>query len=56
MITQEESWALSILTTTAINAQAELQRVISARDAYIKLLEKKYKAIFNPTSGEFKEK
>lgn len=55
MISQEETWALSILTATAQNQQAELQRVMAARESYIKLLEDKYKATFDPQTGQFKE-
>ena len=53
---QEELWALNVLTNSAQNAQNELQRTIAARQAYIKLLEDKYKATFDQTTGQFIEK
>ena len=56
MITQEEQWALNVLTQAAVNAQAELQRLVAAHKAYIKLLEDKYKAVFNQQTGQFKPK
>ena len=54
MITQEELWALNALTAVATNAQAELERVVAARQAIIKLLEEKYKSTFNEQTGQFK--
>ena len=56
MITQEELWALNVLTATTSNAQAELQRMIAARQAHVKLLEGKYNAIFNEQTGQFEPK
>lgn len=53
-LTQEEIWAFNVLNSSAQNAQAELQRAIAARDAYIKLLENKYEATFDPQSEQFK--
>jgi len=53
MITQEELWALNVLTAAATNAQAELQRLVAARQSHIKLLEDKYRATFNEQTGQF---
>lgn len=53
---QEEIWTFNILNVTAQNAQAELQRVVAARVSYIKLLESKYSATFDETTGKFNEK
>lgn len=56
MITQEEQWALNILTGSAVNAQQELSRVVAARNSYIKSLEEKYNAVFNLTTDKFEAK
>jgi hypothetical protein len=56
MVTQEELWALNVLTQTASNVQTELQRLIAARQSIIKLLEDKYEATFNEKMGQFTEK
>ena len=53
---QEETWALNIITAQTVNAQSELQRCIAARDSLIKLLEKKYKTIYNPETAKFEPK
>lgn len=55
-ITNAELWAFNVLNNTINNAQGELQRAIASRDAYIKLLEDKYNAEFDPKSGQFKPK
>ena len=55
-ISQEEQWALNILTQAAVNAQAELQRLVAARNSNIKLLEDKYNATFNQQTGQLNEK
>ena len=55
-LTKEEIWASSILNSQISNTQAELQRAIAAKDAYIKLLENKYDAVFDSKSGVLKEK
>ena len=55
-LTQEEVWAFNILEGSAKNAQAELQRMIAARDSYIGLLEGKYNATFDPKTGQFELK
>ena len=52
-ITPEELWVLNVLSSTQANALGELQRCLSAREAYIKLLEDKYKAEFNAATGTF---
>jgi len=56
MITQEEQWALNVLTQAAVNAQAELQRLVAARNSSIKLLEAKYDATFDQQTGQFEPK
>ncbi len=53
MITQEEKWALNILTASAAESQQELQRRMAARNSYIKDKEEKYNAVYNPVTGEF---
>ncbi len=53
-ITDGEMWAFNGLNALATNAQAELQRTLQARQAYVELLEAKYNAGFNPTTGELK--
>ena len=50
-LTQEEIWASNILKNQIESNKAELQRTLAAQDAFIKLLEQKYNATFNPTSG-----
>ena len=55
-LTQEEIWAFNIINTTVSNVQAELQRQASAQQAFIELLEIKYVAKFNPTTGQFEPK
>jgi len=54
MIAQEELWALNALTAVTTNAQAELERVVAARQAIIKLLEDKYNSTFDEQLGQFK--
>jgi len=55
-LTQEEVWTFNILEGSAKNAQAELQRMVAARDSYIALLEGKYNATFDPKTGELEPK
>jgi len=55
-ITNAELWAFNVLNNTVNNAQAELQRAIASRNAYVKLLEDKYNAEFDPESGQLKSK
>jgi len=52
-ITNAEVWALNMLNGGVDNAQAELQRAIAARGSYISLIEGKYRAKFDPDTGEF---
>lgn len=54
--TQEEIWAFNILNANTQKVQEELQRCIAAQQSYIKLLEKKYKAVFNPQTGTLESK
>ncbi len=55
-LAQEELWAFNILEAQIRNVQEELQRDIAARDSYIKLLEGKYEAVFNPAKGQLEPK
>ena len=55
-ISQEEMWAFNILDGQVRSNMTEAQRAQDARDSYIKLLELKYNAVFNPKKGTFKEK
>jgi len=55
-IIQEEAWAFNIIQSNLTNAQAEMQRLIAARDAFIKLLETKYDLKFDPIRGELVSK
>ena len=50
-ITQEETWALNILNNAIRTSQQELQRVLSARVAYMETLGIKYDATYNPATG-----
>lgn len=54
-ITQEESYALSILTVSVTNVNNELQKQLAGRQSMIKLLEDKYKAKFDEIKGIFNE-
>ena len=49
-ITNAEQWALNVLTGTLDSAGQELQRAIAAKQAYIKLLEGKYGAEYDPAT------
>lgn len=51
-ITEAEGWAFNVLNGAAQNAQAELNRTIAARASFIQLLETKYNATFNSTTGQ----
>jgi len=51
-ITEAEVWALNLLTGSIANAEAELGRLVAARNAYVALLENKYGANYNPLTGE----
>lgn len=53
MITNAELWALAELSNSVKLAQKELEMKMCAKDATVKLLEGKYNARFNPTTGEF---
>ena len=52
-ITNAEVWALNVLSGSVSNAQDELERAIAARGSFITLIEGKYKAKFDPDTGEF---
>ena len=53
--TEQEIFAFNVLNNTCTNAQAELNRAIQGRTAYIELMENKYKAKYDPMTGQFKE-
>lgn len=53
---EAEVWAFNLLNSSVTNAEAELNRTVAARSAYVKLLESKYSAVFNPLTGEFTAK
>jgi len=55
-ISQEELWGFNVLDGQVRNIMTETQRLQAARDAYIKLLELKYNATFDPKTGTFEEK
>lgn len=55
-ITQEEVWGFNILDGQVRSNMIETQRSQAARDAFIKLLERKYKAIFNQETGTLEPK
>lgn len=52
-LAQEEIWTFNILNASAVTAQAELQRVVAARNNYVKLMEGKYNTNFDAATGEF---
>lgn len=51
--TEQEIYAFNVLNGTCANAQAELNRTIEARQAYIELMETKYQATFDAATGAF---
>lgn len=51
-----EVWAFNVLNNSVANAQAELNRAIAARGAYITLLENKYDATFDQATGQLNPK
>lgn len=55
-LAEAELWAFDTLNTSVLNVQRDLQKAIAARDAYLKLLESKYDAVFNPDSGALEPK
>jgi len=54
--TQQEMYAFNVLNGTCNNSQAELNRTVQSRDAYIELLELKYGATYDPMTGTFQPK
>ncbi len=52
-LTQEELNAINLLGAQAQQAQTQLTQIQAAQMSVIKLLEKKYKAIFNKETGQF---
>ena len=55
-MTQEEMWGLNGLNSLVQNTQAELQRQVKATEAFIKLLEIKYDAVYDPLTGKLEPK
>ncbi|MCW4048227.1 MAG: hypothetical protein NWE89_00690, partial [Candidatus Bathyarchaeota archaeon] len=55
-LTQEEVNAINIIAAQAQNLQAQLNQVLAAQKAVVTLLEKKYKAKFNPETGQLEGK
>jgi len=53
---QEDIWAFNIINTSTKNAQDELNRILAARDSFIKMLEQKYNADFDAQTGQFNKK
>lgn len=51
-----EVWAFNVLNSSVNNTKAELDRAIAARDAYIRLLESKYDAVFDQATGQLNPK
>ena len=51
-LTQDEVNAINIIAAQAQNLQAQLNQVLAAQKAVVALLEKKYKAKFNPETGQ----
>jgi len=52
-LTQAELTCFNIINAHLQSSQAEVQRTLLAQSSYIQLLEIKYKATFNPETGEF---
>lgn len=53
-LTQDEVNAINIIAIQAQNLQAQLNQTLAAQKALIALLERKYKAMFDPESGQLK--
>ena len=51
-LTQDEVNAINIIAAQAQNLQAQLNQTLAAQKAIVALLEKKYKAKFNPQTGK----
>ena len=49
--TKDEIYAFNVLNGTCEKNQQELNQSIQARDAYIKLMEIKYQAKYDPMTG-----
>jgi len=52
---EQDVWLLNSVGANVNDAQQVLQRMAAAQASLIQLLEKKYKAKFNPQSGQFEE-
>ena len=55
-LSQAEMDAINIIAMQAQSLQAKLNQATGAQQALIALLEKKYKAVFDPASGQFRKK
>lgn len=55
-ITDAEQWAFNTLENSLRTITEGVSRAIEGHKAYIKLLEDKYHAEFDPTTGQFKPK
>ena len=55
-LTQEEVSAINIIAAQAQNLQVQLNQTLAAQQAVVALLEKKYKAKFNPETGQLEKK
>ena len=53
--TEQEIYAFNMLNNACTNTQAELNRMVQARNAYIELMESKYQAKYNPETGTLKK-
>jgi len=51
-----EQWTFNTLISAMLEAQGELNRLVTAKGSYIKLLEMKYNATFDPDTGQLKPK
>ena len=50
---QQDIYLINVLGGQIQNTQAELQRLMQARDNLVSMLENKHCAIFNPQTGTF---
>ena len=55
-LTEDEVKGFNIISIQAQNIQVELQKTLGAQKALLALLEKKYKAKFNPETGQLEPK
>jgi hypothetical protein len=50
-VVQEDMWAFNVINAHVSTAQQELERALAARNSHMKLLELKYNAEFDATTG-----